>query len=107
MDEGASRIGELALVPASSPVSQSGLMFYNTLFDENASCHVALGFGFSNALPGYEKMSAEEIHKAGINDSVTHVDFMIGTTDLMVTGIQPDGTEIPIFRNGEWSELFD
>lgn len=107
MDEGSAKIGELALVPVSSPVSKSGLLFYNTLFDENASCHVALGAGFNNTIPGYEKMTQEEIHRAGVNDSVTHVDFMIGTPDLQVTGIMADGTEVPIFRNGEWSEIFE
>ena len=103
MDEGAAYLGECALVPYSSPIRESGLLFYNTLFDENAACHLALGRGFTNLVTGYENMSAEELRAVGINDSVVHEDFMIGTKDMSITGILEDGTEIAIFRDGEWA----
>ena len=103
MDEGASYLGEVALVPYSSPIRKSGILFYNTLFDENAACHLAIGRGFSNVLKGYENMSEEEAHKKGINDSITHVDFMIGTSDLSITAITNEGKEIPVFIKGEWA----
>lgn len=103
MDEGASYLGEVALVPYSSPIRKSGILFYNTLFDENAACHLAIGRGFSNVLKGYENMTEEEAHKKGINDSITHVDFMIGTSDLSITAITNEGKEIPVFINGEWA----
>ena len=103
MDEGASYLGEVALVPYSSPIRKSGILFYNTLFDENAACHLAIGRGFSNVLKGYENMTEEEAHKKGINDSITHVDFMIGTRDLSITAITNEGEEIPVFINGEWA----
>ncbi len=103
MDEGAARLGECALVPYSSPISESGLLFYNTLFDENAACHLALGFGFTNALRDYERYSEEQAHQLGINDSIIHEDFMIGTKDLSIKGVLTDGKEIEIFRDGEWA----
>ena len=103
MDEGASYLGEVALVPYSSPIRKSGILFYNTLFDENAACHLAIGRGFSNVLKDYENMTEEEAHKKGINDSITHVDFMIGTSDLSITAITNDGKEIPVFTNGDWA----
>lgn len=103
MDEGAKMLGELALVPKTSPISRSGILFYNTLFDENASCHVALGAGFTNLYPGFEKMSRKELSDRGINDSLIHVDFMIGSEDLTVTGIRGDGTRVPVFKNGDWA----
>ncbi len=103
MDEGASYIGELALIPFNSPIADTGILFYETLFDENASCHIALGSGFSNALPGYEDMSKEDALKAGINDSMIHVDFMIGTEDLQITAFTGEGKNILIFKNGNWS----
>lgn len=96
-------LGELALIPYNSPINNSGLIFYNTLFDENASCHAALGMGFSNLLKGYENMSDEEIKEKGINDSTNHVDFMIGTKDLNITAITKEGKPIKIFENGDWS----
>ena len=103
MDEGAAYLGEVALVPYSSPIRESGLLFYNTLFDENAACHLALGRGFTNVLIDYEKYSEEEAHKKGINDSIVHEDFMIGTEDMDITALTEDGREIKIFANGEWA----
>ena len=103
MDEGASKLGEVALVPYSSPIRKSGILFYNTLFDENAACHLAIGRGFTNVLRDYEKLTEAEAHEHGINDSVTHVDFMIGTPDLNITAKCADGREILIFENGEWA----
>lgn len=103
MDEGASYLGEVALVPKESPINRSNILFYETLFDENASCHVALGMGFSNVLLGFEKMNDKEFLEAGINDSIIHVDFMIGSPDLEIVGIKADGTEVPVFKNGTWA----
>ncbi len=97
-------LGELALVPKESPINQSGLMFYNTLFDENACCHVAVGRGFNEVIDGFLDMSAEELREKGINDSVIHVDFMIGSDDLEIVGVRADGTEVPVFTDGTWSE---
>lgn len=102
MDEGASYIGELALIPCNSPINNSGVLFYETLFDENASCHVAMGMGFTECIEGYENMSMEECHEKGINDSIIHVDFMIGSEDMSVTGYK-DGKATPIFVNGNWA----
>ena len=103
MDENAPYLGECALVPYSSPIRESGLLFYNTLFDENAACHLALGRGFTNLLRGYENMTEEEAHKMGINDSIVHEDFMIGTADMCITATTHDGKEVKIFENGEWA----
>ena len=103
MDEGAARLGECALVPYTSPIRETELLFYNTLFDENAACHLALGFGFTNSLRDYEKYTEEEAHKMGINDSIIHEDFMIGTADLSIKGVLSDGSEVEIFRDGEWA----
>lgn len=103
MDEGAAMLGEVALVPKESPVNQSGLLFMNTLFDENACCHVAVGMGFPEVLDGFEKMTDKERHDKGINDSMIHVDFMIGSDDLEITGIRADGSEEKIFVNGTWA----
>ena len=103
MDEGAAYLGEVALVPYSSPINQSGILFYNTLFDENAACHLALGRGFTNVLVDYEKYSHEETKEIGINDSIVHEDFMIGTADLSITAITNDGREIAVFKDGEWA----
>ena len=107
MDEGAKRLGELALVPHSSPISQSNLIFYNTLYDENASCHIALGKAYPTNLEGGSSMSEEELDQHGVNDSLTHVDFMIGSADLNIDGENEDGTTDAIFRNGEWAITFD
>ena len=102
MDEGAAYLGEVALVPYDSPINQTGILFYNTLFDENASCHVALGRGFENCVADYDKYSQEQLRAMGVNDSMIHVDFMIGCRDLNITGITADGRKIPVFRFGEW-----
>ncbi len=103
MDEGAPYLGECALVPYSSPIRESGLLFYNTLFDENAACHLALGRGFTNLLRGYENMTEEEAHAAGINDSIVHEDFMIGTADMSIKAVTKDGAVVDIFKDGEWA----
>jgi len=103
MDEGAAYLGECALVPYSSPIRESGILFYNTLFDENAACHLAIGRGFSNCLRDYEKYTEEEARALGINDSMTHVDFMIGTKDLSIVAVTNDGKEVQIFKDGEWA----
>ena len=100
---GAARLGELALVPHSSPVAQSGLLFYNTLFDENAASHVALGSAYKFTLRGGETMSDEEFERAGGNRSATHVDFMIGSPELDVDGVLPTAAAEPLMRNGEWA----
>ena len=103
MDEGASYLGECALVPYSSPIRQSGILFYETLFDENAACHLAIGRGFSGVLRDAEKYTEDQARELGINDSVIHVDFMIGTNDMDITAITEDGSEVAIFRSGEWA----
>lgn len=103
MDEGAARLGEVALVPDASPISQSGILYYNTLFDENASCHLAIGRGFSNLLEGFEDMTNEERIAAGINDSMIHVDFMIGSPSMQIDGVTRSGEVVPVFRNGNWA----
>ena len=92
----------LAVIPVST-VQKSGLLFYNTLFDENAACHLAIGRGFSGVLRDAEKYTETEAHELGINDSVIHVDFMIGTNDMDITAITESGEEIAIFRGGEWA----
>ena len=102
MDEGAARLGEVALVPYSSPISQSGILFYNTLFDENASCHLALGRAFYNNVKDFEKYSKEEMEKL-VNNSMIHVDFMIGTKDLNIVGTRKDGTKVQVFKDGDWA----
>lgn len=102
-DEGASRLGEVALVPDPSPISQSGITFYNTLFDENASNHLALGSAYAFSLIGGTEMSEDELKAAGLNRSNTHVDFMIGSKDMNIDGIRKDGTRVPVFRNGDWA----
>ena len=103
MDEGAAYLGECALVPVSSPISQSGLLFYETLFDENAACHLALGAGFADTIKGFETKSLEECRKLGINESMIHVDFMIGYEGLDIDAVTRDGRTVPIFRRGEWA----
>lgn len=102
-DEGAKSLGEVALVPDSSPISQSGITFYNTLFDENASNHLALGSAYAFNLKGGTDMTEDELAKAGLNRSQTHVDFMIGSNQMNIDGIKADGSRVPIFRNGEWA----
>ena len=100
LDEGAAYLGEVALVPYDSPIRNTGLTFFNTLFDENASCHLAFGAAYPTCVKGGDKMSDEERKRAGLNDSMTHVDFMIGTSDLSIMGVTRDGREIPVFVNG-------
>ena len=102
-DEGAAYLGECALVPYDSPIRNSGLLFYNTLFDENAACHLALGAGFADTIRDYAKKSLEECRALGINDSMIHVDFMIGTEDLNIDAKTRDGRTVPVFRNGNWA----
>ncbi|WP_269410601.1 aminopeptidase [Lentibacillus daqui] len=102
-DEGSRRLGEVALVPHESPVSQSGLIFYNTLFDENASCHIALGKAYPTNLEGGADMSEEELDQHGVNDSLNHVDFMIGSEKLDIDGVKEDGTTDAVFRHGTWA----
>lgn len=103
MDEGAAYLGECALIAYDSPINNTGILFYNTLFDENASCHLALGRGFNECLEGYENMSVEECRKAGINSSMIHVDFMIGSEDMNIVGVTKDGKRVQIFKNGNWA----
>jgi len=102
-DPGAARLGEVALVPHSSPIAQSGLLFYNTLFDENAASHVALGNAYKFTLAGGDGMSDEAFERAGGNRSSVHVDFMIGSGELDVDGVRADGTSEPLMRGGEWA----
>ncbi len=101
-DSGTKSLGEVALIGKNSPIAQSKILFYNTLFDENASCHIAIGQGYPTTVKNGENLSAKEKKEKGLNDSIEHVDFMIGTPDLKVTGITFDGKQIPVFRNGEW-----
>lgn len=104
MDEGASMLGEVALVPKESPINQTGLLFLNTLFDENACCHMAVGQGFGEVLDGYLELSQDELLKRGVNDSLIHVDFMVGSDDLHIIGHRADGTTADVFTNGSWAE---
>ena len=103
IDEGAKHLGEVALGPDPSPISQSGLIFYNTLFDENASNHLAFGSAYAFNLQGGTEMSEEELAEAGLNRSQTHVDFMVGSDKMNIDGIKEDGTIVPVFRNGDWA----
>ncbi len=102
-DEGARRLGEIALVPASSPVRKTGILFYNTLFDENAACHIALGKGYPSNIRGGEAMDEAALQACGLNDSLIHEDIMVGTADMDITGITQTGEEVPVFVNGEWA----
>lgn len=102
-DEGSTRLGEVALVPASSPIARRGHLFYNTLFDENASCHIAIGRAYRFTLIGGEELTEEEFNTAGGNTSLTHVDFMIGSSQMDIDGIKQDGTREPVMRSGEWA----
>ena len=103
MDEGAAYLGECALVPQHSPICESGILFYNTLFDENAACHLALGMGFADTIKGFEEKGLEECRKLGINDSMVHEDFMIGCDSMNIDAICEDGSTIAIFRSGNWA----
>jgi len=102
-DEGARRLGEVALVPHSSPISKSGLLFFNTLFDENASCHIALGQCYSKCFLDGAKLTPEQIAAQGGNKSLIHIDWMIGSDQIDIDGIHADGTRVPVFRKGEWA----
>jgi len=102
-DEGSHYLGEVALVPYDSPISNQKILFYNTLFDENASCHLAIGKAYPSCLKNSENMTDEDLKAAGVNDSLVHVDFMIGTEDLEITGITADGKEVPVFVKGNFA----
>ncbi|MEB8130684.1 aminopeptidase [Mammaliicoccus sciuri] len=102
-DEGSKRLGEVALVPVDSPISNMNTLFYNTLFDENASCHIALGSAYAFCIEGGKDMSAEQLAENSLNDSTTHVDFMIGSKDLSIDGILENGEKEPVFRDGNWA----
>ena len=103
MDEGARYLGECALVPQRSPIRESGILFYNTLFDENAACHLAIGRGFSDCIVNYQEKTLDECRELGINDSMVHEDFMIGCDSMNIDGICEDGSVVAIFRNGNWA----
>ncbi len=102
-DEGARRLGEVALVPHSSPISASGLLFYNTLFDENAACHIALGQCYSKCFLDGGSLTPEQVAARGGNKSFIHIDWMIGSRDTAIDGLRSDGTRVPVFRGGEWA----
>jgi aminopeptidase len=102
-DEGARRLGEVALVPHSSPISKSGLLFFNTLFDENAACHIALGQCYSKCFVNGTKLSPEQIAAQGGNKSLIHIDWMIGSDKIDIDGVHTDGRRVPVFRKGEWA----
>ena len=101
-DEGARRLGEVSLVPHSSPIASSGLLFMNTLFDENAACHIALGQAYSACLKDGERLTEEQLASRGANKSLIHVDWMIGSNHIDVDGISATGTSEPLMRSGEW-----
>lgn len=103
MDEGAAYLGECALVPEKSPIAESGLLFYNTLFDENAACHLALGAGYADTIKDHHSKTLEECRGLGINDSMIHEDFMIGCDSMNIDAITRDGKTVPVFRNGNWA----
>jgi len=103
MDEGAAYLGEVALVPYDSPIRNSDLTFFNTLFDENACCHLALGMGFANCIKDYGNYTLEECREMGVNDSMIHVDFMIGSEDLCIYAICENGQTVPVFVDGNWA----
>ena len=103
MDEGAAFLGECALVPQASPIAESGLLFYNTLFDENAACHLALGMGFADTIDNFQNRTLEECRNLGVNDSMIHEDFMIGCDSMNIDAVCADGRVVPVFRNGNWA----
>ena len=103
MDEGSAYLGECALVPYDSPIRQSGILFYNTLFDENAACHLALGMGFADTIENFHEKTLAECRALGVNDSMIHEDFMIGSQDMNIDAVCADGKTVPIFRNGNWA----
>ena len=103
MDEGARYLGECALVPQHSPICESGILFYNTLFDENAACHLAIGMGFADCIQNFQEKTLEECRALGVNDSMIHEDFMIGCDSMNIDGVCEDGSTVAIFRNGNWA----
>lgn len=103
MDEGSAYLGECALVPFNSPINETGILFYNTLFDENACCHLALGMGFADTIRDFEHKTLDECRALGVNDSMIHEDFMVGTADLSIDALCEDGRTVPLFRNGTWA----
>ena len=102
-DEGARRLGEVALVPHSSPISASGLLFFNTLFDENAACHIALGQCYSKCFVNGGSLTPEQVKAQGGNSSMIHIDWMIGSGEIDIDGIHQDGSKVPVMRKGEWA----
>ena len=102
-DEGARRLGEVALVPNSSPIAKSGLTFFNTLFDENAACHIAIGQCYSECFVDGAKLTSDEIAARGGNKSIIHIDWMIGSDRIDIDGLDANGARTPIFRQGEWA----
>ena len=103
MDEGAAYLGECALVPQRSPIRESGVLFYNTLFDENAACHLAIGMGFADCIRDFQDKTLEECRELGVNDSMIHEDFMIGCDSMNIDAVCEDGSTVAIFRNGNWA----
>ena len=103
MDEGAAYLGECALVPVKSPIAESGILFYNTLFDENAACHLALGMGYADTIADHHNKTLEQCRQLGVNDSMIHEDFMIGCDSMNIDAITRDGKVVPIFRKGNWA----
>lgn len=103
LDEGSCYLGEVALVENNSPISNTGIIYYTTLYDENASCHLALGSAYKTSIKNGSKIPKEDMDKLGINDSITHEDFMIGSSDMNIIGVTSDGKEIEIFKNGNWA----
>jgi aminopeptidase len=103
LDEGSAYLGEVALVPYDSPINNRGILFYNTLFDENASCHLAFGSAYPTCVRGGEKLDADGQKALGLNQSMNHVDFMVGTKDLSIVGTTQDGREIPVFVDGNFA----
>ena len=103
VDQGAAYFGEVALVPYDSPIRNQGILFYNTLFDENAACHLAFGEAYPECITGGPDMDKEQLKAAGLNDSITHVDFMVGTADLSIVGTTHDGREVPVFVDGNFA----
>ncbi|MEZ5752911.1 MAG: aminopeptidase, partial [Paracoccaceae bacterium] len=102
-DEGARRLGEVALVPHRSPISDSGLLFYNTLFDENAASHIALGQCYATCFHGGDKLSADQVKAKGGNSSAIHIDWMIGSGQIDIDGVAQDGSRVPVMRQGAWA----
>ena len=102
-DEGSHYLGEVALVPYDSPINNTGIVFFNTLFDENASCHFAIGASYPTNIEGGDKMTDEELESKGANTSLAHVDFMVGSSDMNILATTKDGKEVQIFKNGDWA----